>query len=346
MNHKLHTAALSIFLAVTSGCAPLQQAPLVYSSKVVVGVDVSMSVAENQGGSINIGMKSVDSAYVPVAVSKMLDERGKPDEKSMDIRIISAKYGEGSSSDKQDDASALEKNRKIDDYFQTKLAVNAATEELSAAEKRLKDVSVMIDLVENARRNLISAQSMTDTPPSSQRSDAFAKSADEIAKINKERGPIFSAIQAEQAGVGRGATVVSEMDGWLSKAKSEKGVAEGALPALKSNLQSKSEQSGRAKAEAIRIAGLSTTDKTDAMSVYGRFDSSGTGDAAGGAGSLLVGKVFSTGLASQNLTEAVKISAKNACVSNAFTLAQSITVEKDRNAFIANLDKFCGYSKQ
>lgn len=346
MNHRAHSAAILFFSAITYGCAPLQQAPLVYSSKVVVGVDVSMSVAENQGGSINIGVKSVDSAYVPVAVSKALDDRAKNDGKSLDIKIIAAKYGEGTSPDKQDDTSAIERNRKIDEYFYTKQAVNSATDDLNAAEKKVKDINTLISQVENLRAGIIAAQNMTENPLSTQRSDAFQKIAAEINQLNQVGGVTFSVIQAEQTGVVRGANVIGEMDQWLLKAKTDKATAEGALPALKSKLQAKSELAGSAKAEAIRVVGLSQTDKTDAMSVYGRFDSSGTGDAKGGAGSLLVGKVFSTGLASQNLTEAVKISARNSCVSNAFSLAQSMTVEKERNAFIMTIDRMCGYAKQ
>lgn len=346
MNHRENLVIILVISAITYGCTPLQQAPLVYSSKVIVGVDVSMSVAENQGGSINIGVKSVDSAYVPVAVSKAIDERAKSDGESFDIQTIAAKYGEGNSSDKQDDASALERNRKIDEYFYTKQAVSSATDELNAVEKQVKDINTLISQVENIRAGIIAAQNMIDNPPNTQRSDAFQKISAELTQLNQARGVSFSAIQAEQAGIVGGSNVIGEIDQWLLKAKAEKSAAEGALPALKAKLQNKSELAGSAKAEAIRVVGLSQTDKTDAMSVYGRFDSTGTGDAKGGAGSLLVGKVFSTGLASQNLTEAVKISAKNSCVTNAFTLAQSMTVEKDRSAFIMTIDRMCGYSKQ
>jgi hypothetical protein len=346
MNNKEHAAALLIVSVITSGCAPLQQAPLVYSSKVVVGVDVSMSVAENQGGSVNIGVKSVDSAYVPVAVSKQVDERAKQDGNSVEIKIIEAKFGEGTTSDKQDDAGASERNRKIEEYFSTKQAVNTATEVLNVAEKRIKDISALIGRVETIRAGIIAAQNMTDVPPGTQRSDAFQNSTAEVDKLNQESRLNFSAVQPDQVGVVRGAKVVGEIDAWLRQAKSEKTAAEGALQPFKLDLQTKSELAGRAKAEAMRVVGLSKTDKTDAMSVYGRFDSTGTGDAKGGAASLLVGKVFSTGLASQNLTEAVKISAKNSCVSNAFSLAQTMTVETDRNAFIATIDRMCGYARQ
>lgn len=65
-------STLVTFAALTliTACTPLQQAPLVYSSKVIVGVDVSANANDAQGVSINLGVKSVDAAYVPVAVSK------------------------------------------------------------------------------------------------------------------------------------------------------------------------------------------------------------------------------------------------------------------------------------
>jgi len=37
------------------GCSPLQQAPLVYSSKVSVGVDVSATSTETPGAGVTIG---------------------------------------------------------------------------------------------------------------------------------------------------------------------------------------------------------------------------------------------------------------------------------------------------
>ena len=68
--------ALSIAVACTA-CSALDQAPLVYSSKTSVGIDVSGTSTENLGLSVSVGFKQVDAAYVPVAVAKPCDNDNK-----------------------------------------------------------------------------------------------------------------------------------------------------------------------------------------------------------------------------------------------------------------------------
>jgi hypothetical protein len=60
--------ALALLMGA-SACAPLAQAPLVYSSKNSFGVDISATSTETPGVSLAIGVKMVDAAYVPVAVA-------------------------------------------------------------------------------------------------------------------------------------------------------------------------------------------------------------------------------------------------------------------------------------
>lgn len=65
--------SLFVFVPVLLvGCA-LPQAPLVYSSKVSVGVGISAATPDQPGVDIHIGYKQVDVAYVPVAVGKPCD---------------------------------------------------------------------------------------------------------------------------------------------------------------------------------------------------------------------------------------------------------------------------------
>ncbi|MEN9867309.1 MAG: hypothetical protein RL748_2899 [Pseudomonadota bacterium] len=64
---------LFVFVPVLlAGCA-LPQAPLVYSSKVAIGVGISAATPDQPGVDIHIGYKQVDVAYVPVAVGKPCD---------------------------------------------------------------------------------------------------------------------------------------------------------------------------------------------------------------------------------------------------------------------------------
>jgi hypothetical protein len=66
-------ASATVSLVALSACAPLQQAPLVYSSKTVVGLDISATTTETPGASFAFGYKSVDAAYVPVAVARICE---------------------------------------------------------------------------------------------------------------------------------------------------------------------------------------------------------------------------------------------------------------------------------
>ena len=86
INFRPITVTASVLLVA---CAPLQQAPLLYSSKTTVGLDVSTSTTESPGASISIGVKIVDAAYVPVAVSKERETNGGNSDRSFDIVTVS-----------------------------------------------------------------------------------------------------------------------------------------------------------------------------------------------------------------------------------------------------------------
>lgn len=60
-----------IFICLISGCAPLSQAPLVYTSRSTIGVHISMTNPETPGAELDVGWKGKDMAIVPVAVAKL-----------------------------------------------------------------------------------------------------------------------------------------------------------------------------------------------------------------------------------------------------------------------------------
>lgn len=348
MSHRHLTAGIAV-LSGLSACAPLQQAPLVYSSKLVVGVDVSANVAENQGGSVNIGIKSIDSAYVPVAVSKEIDKKGQDQEKTLEIRLIEARYGEGTTPETSDEATTAERNRKIDAYFGARQAADAAAAAQTAAENKVSGLTSLVAQLDSLKSGIVTAQGMLEPPPSADSAvpapnpkvEALKQRAADLDRLNADKGAHVTALVQSADGTFNTKQVLIALDeriGALVKAKAD---AEAALPELKAQRQSRADQALQAKTEAIRVAGLSQTNKTDAMSVYGRFDSNGTGSSKDGSASLLVGKVFSTGLASQNLTEAVKIEARSRCIASGFDTAKSITETAARNAFLDGLARMC-----
>lgn len=63
------SVALCVVAALTAGCASTKQAGLIYSSAVSMGLGMEVKTADATAPvSINIGFKTLDVAYVPIAV--------------------------------------------------------------------------------------------------------------------------------------------------------------------------------------------------------------------------------------------------------------------------------------
>jgi hypothetical protein len=345
-----HFAAAVVTALIVTACAPLQQAPLVYSSKVTVGLDVSLNVAESQGGAISIGVRTIDSAYVPVAVSKELDKEAGQDAKTIGIKLIEAKYGAGAPSEgSNEDATRAERNRKIDDYFAIQKAADEAAKASAEAEDEIAGLSKLMSQMDSLLQGInTDAARPTQPLPSSpgtatpiQRSQALEIRADEVAKLKADSKLSIASLVRRSDGSYNTEQVVADLKRQLDEKRDARSQLESRLVALKAARQMKSDEAARAKDEAIRVAGLAQTSKTDAMSVYGRFDSNGSADAKTGSGQLLVGKVFSTGLASQNLTEAVKLEAGSRCIANDVDVAKALANDNDRKVFLEALSKMC-----
>ena len=71
------------------GCAPLSQAPLVYSSKQILGVDISIPSPESPTAELHVGFKNKDVAIVPVAVAKLPKDQSSGNN---EIQLIRATY--------------------------------------------------------------------------------------------------------------------------------------------------------------------------------------------------------------------------------------------------------------
>lgn len=279
-----HTAiALGASLALCA-CSALQQAPLLYSSKSVVGIDVSTPSSESPGASISIGFKLVDIAYVPVAVSKTLQDGSGRDLPS-DILRIEANFGEGSSAGQIDKLSEDELE-KVGELLKAKAKERNAEKALSSAEA-------------NHRKKL-----------EVQKKLAQAKATDsEKQKIADEINALVVDIQTKRDNFR------------LSQIASAEAAA------------------------GVEIGNLLRTDKRDAMSVYGRFDSAGAASAASSpSANLTAGKIFSTGVASQNLTEAARLQAATgglaACL-DSLTSMLSVLPEAERKAALEKFSSAC-----
>lgn len=312
--NSLRISTLGTF--ILAGCAPLQQAPLLYSSKTIVGVDVSATTTETPGASISIGVKVVDAAYVPVAVSKDSQTNSNGDTKAFPIERIEAIYGEGATGSKLDSLTD-ENKKKISNYLDAK-----RTEDLA------KDVlDKLVRVIDEATANRDKVKESIAT-----------KQKD---KDNAEKGAILdataiAALDTEIIGL---KVELVQKDGDIKSESTKRDEAE-------KNWKTRKDEAEKLFLAAAQAASLLRTDKRDAMSVYGRFDSEGKG-ATGSSPSanLAVGKIFSTGVASQNLTEAVKNDALYAvsarCVEGIKSLADALEVQAEKDRLIGKIEILC-----
>ena len=234
-------------------------APLVYTSKQVLGIDFSTPSAESPSVAFNVGFKNLDAAYIPIAVSKR-------SEKSEDIAIteIYATHGKGRSRDAPTQQVAPEK-------VQAAQNLEKATQEKIQAVSSLKafnsDLAEYNTAVVAKKSNLAELQSSLkeqivapETPP------AVLKKIEDKKPLDKQ----------EQA---------------LAKAPLEQNVVKAELSAAQARQQ---------------YDQLFNDLKRDSMSVFGTFDSAFASKGEPGLTSQL-GKVFSTGVAAQNLTSGFQI---------------------------------------
>lgn len=328
-------------LAFIVACAPLQQAPLVYSSKTAVGLDVSTNASENPGVSINVGVKVVDAAYVPVAVSKEID-KNSADKLTIGITKLEAQYGQGNNQKNQETLTA-ENKEKISAYLNARAELTQAEAEVAKAEAARSDLVRTVEKID-AALTLVQATKILPTT---------AEQDGQVGAINGQLIADLAAIGIVVQPVGKendGRYNFSAIEAGLvaqHKSHSQKlALAKTTAIQLASAKETKNTTAQQLLAEAAKAANLLTTSKTDAFSVYGRFDSDGNASVTGEnknpkpTAQLLVGKLFSTGLASQNLTEAVKIEANAKCVDRLVTAALAVDAAT-RSTLLGKIETLC-----
>lgn len=276
--------ASMILLAAAGGCAPLAQAPLVYSSKNSYGIDISGTSTETPGVSLSIGVKLVDAAYVPVAVAVPCSGSDQGTSHCGDKRFELQKIEGGA---RRDDSSSPLAQR----VEKTKADLDAAT-----AAVLVKDAAVT-----KANQDLTADQVLAATETAAKAAvDGAAAGSPELTAAQK---------QLTDAQVAKGQITAKQTA--LANARTE------LLAAQATKATAQSDYDAAVAARSVRSATL----LTDAYSVFGTFNGNGDGrgtiSATGGPeakGSLSVGKMFSTGIASQNLSTAMRYQLAGACL--------------------------------
>ncbi|MDQ1091518.1 hypothetical protein QE400_000931 [Xanthomonas sacchari] len=255
------------------GCAHLEQAPLVYASKISIGADVSTASAGTPGISMHVGIKSVDAAYVPVVVARNCrnDSTGIPCVgREYDLMRISGSAKQGMPDAEESPVEAVliaNANKASADYQQA-----------------LRDEALAKQAVTEVQRKL-----------------------EQLRKSEEFRDLSSVSIWGE----GAGANAIKNSGGWIG------------LPANKTrllqdfnNLEQKAQTASaeyaakRTDSEVKRAilsserAKITKSNLGDAYSVFGSFNSGNSGDVEKGA-NVGLGKVFSTGVAAQQLASGV-----------------------------------------
>ncbi|WP_040066498.1 hypothetical protein [Pseudomonas batumici] len=282
MNKYILTTSLLI-----SGCSPLQQAPLVYTSKQVLGIDISAPTTESTGVSMNLGFKNIDAAYVPLAVSKAAEGNN-----AFEIKPVYATYGEGpqagqtgTAPEQQQTVSKLTKELAVKDQQVTLL---------KSAKAQLLEHKTLIENGPTPGNKLLSERlsELVSLPPNV---ETKLKSNQTLTPVEVQQTliPVDEGIKTSEAAVAQKQKEISQA--------------------------------------------LSIT-KQDAMSVFGSFDSGIKGDSASGVSHHL-GKMFSTGVAAQNLTQGLQ---RYAVLEQCLNLIKSTTDETQKKNLIAMCNSSIG----
>jgi hypothetical protein len=307
---KIKTIGYTSALLLLSSCASLQQAPLIYSSKSTVGIDLSSSTTESPGASISIGVKLVDAAYVPVAVSKRIGSQEGVDLNDQILKI-EAVFGEGITQGTIDNLTE-ENKRKIIDYLNAKLAEESIASRISSIKQEIS----------SRRSNEINLSRQIEELKSQELSD-LREDSDE----SKNRIP--------------------SLETQILESEKERQELEKKIPVIEAELRTAEQQSQKLLEEAAKAASFLRTDKRDAMSVYGRFSSRSTAAIDRLNSALTAGKIFSTGVASQNLTEAARYEAIydgfTACLASMVEIYKIAVAEK-KNEVLGLIQVICNPS--
>lgn len=326
---KTITKTISCAALVGAGaCAPMEQAPLVYSSSQTIGLEVSAGEPESPAFDLIIGYGGKDRAFVPVAVSKFCRASSADYDNCLDT-LFEARIIKGKNDvDGANRAGASGLARVQQDLTQL-------NSDLASAKKRLNELTTAqkaIAEVSKYEKDKASLVGSADANGNTDEDDDTESNADTLSPSQSER--------------------LSEIEGELKYRRGlidEYGDAqdlEKKIDTAKQRISNLTETIRRREAErAALIAGgerLDRDSKEDALSVYGSFEGTAKGDKA--SGSIGVGKVFSTGVAAQNITQGIRkaaiATAAGNCIESGMTLIEEFD-GAEKKAMIDNIFKLC-----
>jgi hypothetical protein len=295
-------------------CAPLEQAPLVYSSKNQIGVGVSAGTPDSPGLDIAIGYKGLDAAYVPVAVSKPCPKSsGCTDRQSM-VEIV--KGGNTILQSEKVDRSL------INDFKKDVANIDV---EIENNQKDILEYQNILNNIKDLAEKKTKLGQLQSTPMQNSLAQPGAPPLESPkpgdSSVSPEIDQLRLAILNLEKSLGSNK---DKTDSMLIESKKilEKENTENTAKKVKINEKIREIES--------RLDKSSNGDKSDAFSVFGSFKGAAKGD--GKSADINLGKVFSTGVAAQILTEGIgrgaELGQRAICVEKFIASAQQLKDEK------------------
>lgn len=274
-----------------SACASLEQAPLIYISKQTWGFEGKGGTPEQPGFSLNVGYTSRDAAFVPVVV-------GADGATSDELRVVTGHYGE--SEYEPEDRERLDRAKeRLASAREDKSTTDKKLEELNSAEAELDFLSGQLTNIQRDIDQTVAAierlESEKDRAPDA---DALAKAAAAIVEAQAQ----LDSYRVSKKSIDARSADLRLVTARLSPSRSG---LETRSRQLADEIKSRSDEIASIEREKPRAG---DEKKEDALSVYGTFG--GEGGASDEGATFLVGKTFSTGVASQNITEGVKLASR------------------------------------
>lgn len=297
----LKYSPLAAALLALCACATLEQAPLVYSSKTSVGVDIATTSTETPGLSMSVGFKQVDAAYVPVAVSKACQTNNNSatcDAGLHQVKVIggSEQLGDspGAVSPVNTDAVNDALKRLLNSYNSAAATSQAATAARAAAEQQKKALEDAWKKQQDYQKELAAlAPLQTQALSTNASEDDKNKYRDQKARADANQlSTVEQALVANLGSQGLYDKAVADIGDHIRTLKEREASA----------MKAETDQLNR-----FKEAKSALTNRGDSYSVFGSFRSRSGAEAAAGSSpgvgaSIGLGKIFATGVASQTIS--------------------------------------------
>ncbi len=320
MNRRL-ARSMPLLALLAAGCYPLEQAPLVYTSRQQMGVNVSAGTPDNPGLELSIGYKGVDAALVPVMVAKHCPDLSiqQCDNFTYALQKILGTNNVG-------DESSVDAAR----INELQGAIGVHQAQVTRLEDDLQRIKSQIADLDRLQSQLQAFENERKTIDDSQKRDL---NDDDPATPVEDRTPRLEEIDRQ----------IQELNSKLS-AREELTAAQSSRETEIANAKARLAEDRDRLAELQNWRAQSSKDeKEDALSVFGSFDGSATANNT--SAGLGVGKVFSTGVASQHLTQgmgrASGVAVRAKCIQTVAEVAKALTDEPAKAKLLAQIGEIC-----